>query len=431
MVRQGSGRVKADESIVKPVGRSRLAAFAVSFSALLFVGWSARFLARASIGALDGRRYFALFDDALVSMRYAWNLSHGQGLVWNPGERVEGYSNLLSTLLMSATTAVFDRRLAPLAVQVAGVATVLAAAALAFRLARLATAGDLEPVRSALPALAFAGTLEFDPLHGTLTGSDGRSFRFTPPEAEELPRDGFARGEEGYEAPAADGDSVTVEIPPDSQRLQILKPFPVWDGKDVVDLPILVKTKGKTTTDHISPAGQWLLYRGHLDRISDNMFLGAVNAFTGEAGRGLNVLTGERGVGLAKIARDYKAKGVDWVVIGDENYGEGSSREHAAMSPRYLGCRAVIVRSFARIHETNLKKQGVLPLVFADPHDYDRFDETDRVSVLGLGDLAPGTPVTVVFRKPDGSTQSIKVRHSLTDEQIEWFKAGSALNAIK
>jgi aconitate hydratase len=280
-------------------------------------------------------------------------------------------------------------------------------------------------------ALAFAGTLEFDPLHGTLTGPDGRPFRFTPPEAEELPRDGFARGEEGYEAPAADGDAVTVEIQPDSQRLQILTPFPAWDGTDFVDLPILVKTKGKTTTDHISPAGQWLLYRGHLDRISDNMFLGAVNAFTGDAGRGLNVLTGERGVAFAQIARAYRATGIGWVVIGDENYGEGSSREHAAMSPRYLGCRAVIVRSFARIHETNLKKQGVLPLVFADPRDYDRFEETDRVSVLGLRDLAPGKLVTVTIRKASGAAQSIQVTHSLTDEQIDWFKAGSALNALK
>jgi aconitate hydratase len=280
-------------------------------------------------------------------------------------------------------------------------------------------------------ALAFAGTLDFDPVRGTLPGPDGRPFRFAPPEAEELPGDGFARGEEGYEAPAADGDRITVEIPAGSERLQILQPFPAWDGKDFVDLPILVKTKGKTTTDHISPAGRWLLYRGHLDRISDNMFLGAVNAFTGEAGTGLNVLTGERGVPFTRIARDYKAKGIPWVVIGDENYGEGSSREHAAMSPRYLGARAVIVRSFARIHETNLKKQGVLPLAFADPRDYDRFEERDRVSVVGLDTLAPGRPVTVVIGKPDGSTQTIQTRHSLTDEQIGWFKAGSALNAVK
>jgi len=280
-------------------------------------------------------------------------------------------------------------------------------------------------------ALAFAGTLDFDPVHGTLPGPDGRSVRFAPPEAEALPRDGFVGGAEGYEPPAEDGDRVQVEIPAGSERLQILQPFPAWDGKDFLGLPILVKTKGKTTTDHISPAGRWLLYRGHLDRISDNMFLGAVNAFTGETGKGLNLLTGERGVPFAKIARDYKARGVGWVVIGDENYGEGSSREHAAMSPRYLGCRAVIARSFARIHETNLKKQGILPLTFTDPADYDRFGETDRVSVTGLGRLAPGAPVTVVITRPDGATEAIRAGHSLTEEQLGWFRAGSALNAVK
>ena len=280
-------------------------------------------------------------------------------------------------------------------------------------------------------ALAFAGTLDFDPVHGTLPGPDGRPVRFAPPEAEALPRDGFVGGAEGYEPPAEDGDRVQVEIPAGSERLQILRPFPAWDGKDFLGLPILVKTKGKTTTDHISPAGRWLLYRGHLDRISDNMFLGAVNAFTGETGKGLNVLTGERGVPFAKIARDYKARGVGWVVIGDENYGEGSSREHAAMSPRYLGCRAVVARSFARIHETNLKKQGILPLTFVDPADYDRFGETDRVSVTGLGRLAPGAPVTVVITRPDGATEAIRAGHSLTEEQLGWFKAGSALNAVK
>ena len=279
-------------------------------------------------------------------------------------------------------------------------------------------------------ALAFAGTLEFDPVHGTIPGPDGRPFRFTPPEGEELPRDGFARGEEGYAAPAADGASVEVLIAPDSERLQVLRPFPRWDGNDLDRLPILVKTKGKTTTDHISPAGAWLRYRGHLDRISDNMFLGAINAFTGEAGKGVNVLTGETGVGFSRIARDWKAKGVGWVVIGDENYGEGSSREHAAMSPRYLGCRAVIVRSFARIHETNLKKQGILPLTFVDPKDYDLFDQDDRVSVLGLFGLHPGRPVEVRIHKAAGRSVTIQARHSLTDEQIGWFRAGSALNAL-
>jgi len=279
-------------------------------------------------------------------------------------------------------------------------------------------------------ALAFAGTLEFDPVHGTLPGPDGRPFRFTAPEAEELPAKGFAKGEEGYEAPAADGDTVQVKVAPDSERLQLLQPFPRWDGKDFIELPILVKTKGKTTTDHISPAGPWLRYRGHLDKISDNMFLGAVNAFTGEAGKGVNPLTGEKGQNFSKMARELKAKGVSWIVIGDENYGEGSSREHAAMSPRYLGCAAVFVKSFARIHETNLKKQGILPLTFAKPGDYDLFEQPDRVSVRGLAALAPGKPVDVVIHKPGGKTVALQCNHTLTDEQIGWFKAGSALNAL-
>jgi aconitate hydratase len=279
-------------------------------------------------------------------------------------------------------------------------------------------------------ALAFAGTLEFDPVHGTLPGPDGRAFRFTAPEGEELPAKGFAKGEEGYEAPAADGDTVQVRVAPNSERLQLLEPFPRWDGKDFTELPILVKTKGKTTTDHISPAGPWLRYRGHLDKISDNMFLGAVNAFTGEAGKGVNPLTGEKGQNFSKMARELKAKGVSWIVIGDENYGEGSSREHAAMSPRYLGCKAVIVKSFARIHETNLKKQGILPLTFAKPGDYDLFEQPDRVTVPGLSALAPGKPVEVVIHKPGGKTVALQCNQTLTDEQIGWFKAGSALNAL-
>jgi aconitate hydratase len=279
-------------------------------------------------------------------------------------------------------------------------------------------------------ALAFAGTLEFDPVNGTLPGPDGRPFRFTPPEGEELPRQGFARGEEGYEAPAADGAGVTVEIPANSERLQLLQPFPRWDGRDFEKLPILVKTQGKTTTDHISPAGAWLRYRGHLDRISDNMFLGAVNAFTGEIGKGVNVLTGDTGLPFAKIARDWKARGVGWVVVGDENYGEGSSREHAAMSPRYLGAKTVIVKSFARIHETNLKKQGILPLTFTDANDYALFQQDDLVSIVGLAALAPDRPVEVRIHEPDGRTVTITTRHTMTDEQIGWFRAGSALNAL-
>jgi aconitate hydratase len=190
-----------------------------------------------------------------------------------------------------------------------------------------------------------------------------------------------------------------------------------------------VKTKGKTTTDHISPAGPWLRYRGHLDKISDNMFLGALNAFTGETGKGVNPLTGAAGQPLSKVAREMKAKGQLWMAVGDENYGEGSSREHAAMSPRYLGGVAVLVRSFARIHETNLKKQGILPLTFANPADYDRLEQTDRVTISGLAALAPGKPVTLLVKKADGRVETIETRHTLTRDQIAWFRAGSALNA--
>jgi aconitate hydratase len=280
-------------------------------------------------------------------------------------------------------------------------------------------------------ALALAGTLEFNPLTDTLTAPDGRKVRLTPPEAEELPRDGFVRGTAGLEEPAADPDAVRIEIPEHSERLQLLGPFPAWSGKDFVDLPILVKTKGKTTTDHISPAGPWLRYRGHLDKISDNMFLGAVNAFTGKAGKGVNPLTGAADQPFAATARALKAAGQPWIAIGDENYGEGSSREHAAMSPRWLGGVAVMVRSFARIHETNLKKQGMLPLTFADPADYDKLEQNDRLSIVGLAALEPGRPVTVRLRKPDGRTLEIQARHTLTREQIAWFRAGSALNAAQ
>jgi aconitate hydratase len=279
-------------------------------------------------------------------------------------------------------------------------------------------------------ALSLAGRLSFNPLTETLKTPDGKQVKLTPPQAEELPARGFAAGLAGYEAPAQDGTAVKVDISPTSERLQVLNPFAAWDGKDFVDLPILVQAQGKCTTDHISPAGPWLKYRGHLDNISDNMFNSAANRFTGEPGKGRNVLTGETGVKLTKIARDYKKRGVGWVVVGDENYGEGSSREHAAMSPRFLGCRAVIVRSFARIHETNLKKQGILPLVFVNPADYEKIRENDRLSVVGLGGLAPGKNLTVLLKHADGTTERFEVRHSLTARQIEWFKAGSALNAI-
>jgi aconitate hydratase len=221
-----------------------------------------------------------------------------------------------------------------------------------------------------------------------------------------------------------------VEIDPASERLSLLAPFAPWDGRDFLELPVLLKTRGKTTTDHISPAGKWLRFRGHLDRISDNMLLGATNAFTGETGKGMNVVTGEGGLTIARIARAYKAQGLGSIIVGDENYGEGSSREHAAMSPRYLGVKAVLVRSFARIHETNLKKQGLLPLTFADPADWERIEPMDRVSLIGLSALAPGQPVQVVLRKPDGRESTILAQHTFTQKQLGWFQAGSALNAV-
>lgn len=279
-------------------------------------------------------------------------------------------------------------------------------------------------------AYALTGDLGFDPVHQTLKGSDGKEFKLQPPVGEELPAKGFAKGEEGYVEPAQNGEALTVDIPPTSERLQLLQPFPRWDGKDFEKLPLLIKTKGKTTTDHISPAGPWLKFRGHLDKISDNMFLGANSAFSPEPGKGTNVLTGEAGLTIAQIARSYKAKGIGTIVVGDENYGEGSSREHAAMSPRFLNVRAVITKSFARIHETNLKKQGILPLTFADPKDYDNIEQNDRLSVVDLANLAPGKQVTVIIHKPNGQEVRVQTNHSMTAQQITWFKAGSALNAL-
>jgi aconitate hydratase len=279
-------------------------------------------------------------------------------------------------------------------------------------------------------AYAFTGDLTFDPVHGRLKGADGKEFSLEPPQGEELPAKGFAKGEEGFIAPADNGEGLKVEVPPDSERLQLLQPFPRWDGKDFEKLPLLIKTKGKTTTDHISPAGPWLKFRGHLDKISDNMFLGANNAFFQELGKGTDVLTGESGLTIAQIARRYKGRGIGSIVVGDENYGEGSSREHAAMSPRYLGVKVVLVRSFARIHETNLKKQGVLALTFANPTDYEAIEQQDRISVVGLKELAPGKPVKVILHKQNGPEVAIQANHSMTQQQIQWFKAGSALNAL-
>src|SRR5437016_1555798 len=279
-------------------------------------------------------------------------------------------------------------------------------------------------------AYAISGDLTFDPINQKLKGADGKEFKLQPPQGEELPAKGFAKGEEGFVAPAANGEDLTVEVPPTSDRLQLLQPFPRWDGKDFVKLPLLIKTKGKTTTDHISPAGPWLKYRGHLDKISDNMFLGAANAFYSEIGKGMDVLAGESGLTMAQIARRYKGQGIGSVVVGDENYGEGSSREHAAMSPRYLGVKVIITKSFARIHETNLKKQGILALTFADPKDYDQIEQTDRISVVDLQNLKPGKPVKVIIHKAGGREVEIQTNHSYTEQQIAWFKAGSALNAL-
>jgi aconitate hydratase len=280
-------------------------------------------------------------------------------------------------------------------------------------------------------ALAFAGRLSFNPATDTITAPDGSEFKFEPPSGDELPKEGFVFEDGGFVAPPADGSDVTVAVDPGSDRLQLLEPFAPWDGNDFLDMPLLLKAKGKCTTDHISPAGKWLKYRGHLDNISGNMFIGAINAFNEEAGTVKDQLSGEAKKPTHEVARHYKAEGLRWVVAGDANYGEGSSREHAAMSPRLLGAAAVIVRSFARIHETNLKKQGVLPLTFADSADYDKIQEDDRVSIVGVTKLAPGKPLTVELKHADGSVDSFDVNHTLSAEQIDWFKAGSALNVIR
>ncbi len=280
-------------------------------------------------------------------------------------------------------------------------------------------------------AYGLAGRLSFNPLADALPGKDGPWKLRPPKKAPEIPERGFVRSREGYVPPADDPDRIELRVAKDSERLQLLKSFEPMVDADFVDMPILLKTRGKTTTDHISPAGFWLRFRGHLDRISDNMFTGAVNAFTGERGKTINLLTGERGADVPKVARAYQAAGKRWVVVGDENYGEGSSREHAAMSPRYLGCAAIIARSFARIHESNLKKQGVLPLAFSDPADYDKVCETDRITLANLSDLAPGVPVTAVLAHADGRVDAITLRHSLNNEQIAWFRAGSALNLLR
>jgi aconitate hydratase len=281
-------------------------------------------------------------------------------------------------------------------------------------------------------ALALAGKLSFNPMTDTLAAADGTQFKLDPPKpAPEVPAQGFDRGHSSFEAPPEDGSSIQLTVDPNSERLQLLEPWQAWDRNDFLDMPVLIKTKGKTTTDHISPAGVWLRYRGHLGKFSDNMFMGAINAHTGEAGRGLDVLSGESEQAIAAIARHYQVEGLRWVAVGDHNYGEGSSREHAAMSPRLLGAAAIITRSFARIHESNLKKQGLLPLTFEDPSHYDRIRDDDRISLLGLGGLAPGTPVNCVIKHADGTQETLNLGHTMNQGQIEWFKAGSAMNHIK
>lgn len=277
-------------------------------------------------------------------------------------------------------------------------------------------------------ALSLAGDLRFNPLEDTLTGTDGKEFKLECPSGDELPQKGFDPGQDTYQAPPSDhSNKPDVDVDPSSSRLQLLNPFNRWDGKDYVDLPILIKVKGKCTTDHISAAGPWLKFRGHLDNISNNMFLTAVNAENGEMNNVRNQTTGDFGP-VPDTARYYKKHGTPWVVVGDANYGEGSSREHAALEPRHLGGVAVIVKSFARIHETNLKKQGIIPLTFADPADYDKVRPDDRVSLLGLQDLAPGKSVECVLKHSDGSTDKVTLNHTMNAAQINWFKAGSALN---
>lgn len=281
-------------------------------------------------------------------------------------------------------------------------------------------------------ALALGGRLSFNPLKDELISKDGTKFKLSPPRiAPEVPPLGFKDTVNIYVHPAENPDEVSVRIDKDSQRLQMLQPFSEWDGNDFSKLPILAKVKGKCTTDHISPAGPWLMYRGHLDRLSDNLLLGAVNSFReGEVGKGLNQLNNNIET-FSHIAREYKKSGTQWIIIGDKNYGEGSSREHAAMTPRYLGCAAVIAKSFARIHETNLKKQGILALTFVDQMDYDKIREDDRISILDLQNLRPKGVVTAILYHSDGSEEQIQLVHSYNDSQLKWFKAGSALNILR
>ncbi|MEI6817377.1 MAG: aconitate hydratase [Bacteroidota bacterium] len=279
-------------------------------------------------------------------------------------------------------------------------------------------------------ALALAGRLTFNPITDTITNEDGKQIKLAEPKGIELPLKGFAVEDAGYQAPAVDGSSVNVLVAPDSDRLQLLDPFKAWEGSDLHGLKLLIKAKGKCTTDHISMAGPWLKYRGHLDNISNNMLIGATNAYTEKTDSVKNQLTGEYG-SVPAVQRAYKAANIGSIVVGDENYGEGSSREHAAMEPRFLGVRAVLVKSFARIHETNLKKQGMLALTFANKEDYEKIQEDDTIDIIGLTSFAPNTPLTLVLNHKVGSRDEISVNHSYNAWQIEWFKAGGALNIIR
>ncbi|CAL1698594.1 unnamed protein product [Somion occarium] len=278
-------------------------------------------------------------------------------------------------------------------------------------------------------AMAFAGDLRFNPLTDSLTGADGKPFKFDDPSGNELPPRGYDPGQDTFQPPPADRASVLVAVDPKSDRLQFLKPFAPWDGKTPTDLPILIKAQGKCTTDHISAGGPWLKYRGHLENISQNCLIGAINAENGEANKIKNQITGEYG-GVPQVAAHYRDHGIKWVVIGDHNYGEGSSREHAALEPRFLGGLAIITRSFARIHETNLKKQGMLALTFINPDDYEKVRPSDRVDILGLESFAPGKNMTLVAKHEDGTKDEIPLAHSFNEGQIAWFKAGSALNLM-
>jgi aconitate hydratase len=279
-------------------------------------------------------------------------------------------------------------------------------------------------------AYALTGDLTFNPETDYLTAEDGSKFKLTAPYGDQLPQNGFDAGEETYQHPPVDASAVAVDVNPESERLQLLTPFDRWDGEDLKEMQVLIKVEGKCTTDHISAAGPWLRFRGHLDNISNNMLIAAVNSENGEPNNIKNVIDGSYG-GVPDVARVYKANGLKWVVVGDENYGEGSSREHAALEPRHLGGRAVIVKSFARIHETNLKKQGMLPLTFTDTADYEKIQPSDKITINGLDTFAPGLDLTATLVHADGSSENIVLNHTFNANQIEWFKSGSALNRMK